>query len=156
MSTIEIIRVTSPIDVAAVADLFREYAWVLNREHGLDICFQDFAGEMATFPDRYEFLLLARVEGAPAAAVALKPLAPGECEMKRLYARAAFRGLRLGEQLVERLIGEARARRYTLMRLDTHASLGHAIRLYESFGFLPSEPHNVPESPSIMYFARPL
>jgi ribosomal protein S18 acetylase RimI-like enzyme len=146
----------TPSDIAAVADLFREYVFRIAREDGIDVGYQDFAGEMATFPARYDLLLLARVDGAPAAALALKRLSADECEMKRLYCRDAFRGLKLGEQLVARLIKDARARGYRLMRLDTHASMGHAIRLYESFGFLPSEPHNEPGNACTMFFARTL
>lgn len=146
----------APADVAAVADLFREYVFRIGREYGLDVGYQDFAGEMASFPDRYELLLLARVEGAPAAAVALKRLGEGECEMKRLYCRDAFRGLGLAKALVARLLDEAGARGYRLMRLDTHASMSAAIALYKSFGFAPSEPHNEPGNPCTMFFARDL
>lgn len=156
MTNIVLAPATSAADVAAVADLFREYVWRIGREHGLDVGYQDFEGEMATFPDRYELLLLARVTGAPAAAVALKRLTVADCEMKRLYCRDAFRGLKLGETLVARLIEAARGRGYRVMRLDTHASMGHAIRLYESFGFLPSDPHNEPGNPCTMFFARTL
>lgn len=153
---IDLVSATTPVDLAAAADLCREYAFTLVRDLGLDLCFQDFAGEMATFPARFDVVLLARVEVAAAACVNLRRLSQTECEMKRLYCREAFRGLRLGQLLVGRLIEEARGRGYRTMRLDTHAALGPAIRLYESFGFLPSEPHNTPESPSIMYFARTL
>ncbi len=146
----------TPADVAAVADLFREYVFRIGREEGIDVGYQDFAGEMATFPSRYEHLLLARVDGAPAAALALKRLDATECEMKRLYCRDAFRGLQLGQRLVARLIEDARGRGYRTMRLDTHASMGPAIRLYESFGFLPSDPHNTPGNPCTMFFARAL
>lgn len=151
---ISIAPATSAADINAAADLFHEYVFMLERVHHVDVTYQDFAGEMATFPDRYEVLFLARVNLAPAGVIALKRLGPQECEVKRLYVREAFRGLKLGERLVERLIAEARARNYTLMRLDTHASMGHAIRLYESFGFLPSEPHNEPGNPCTMFFAR--
>jgi ribosomal protein S18 acetylase RimI-like enzyme len=149
-------KVARADDIAAVADLIYEYVFMLARVHHVDVTYQDFAGEMASFPDRYEALFLARVNRAPAGAIALKRLSAAECEVKRLYVRDAFRGLKLGERLVERLIAEARARDYTLMRLDTHASMGHAIRLYESFGFLPSEAHNEPGNPCTMFFARAL
>jgi ribosomal protein S18 acetylase RimI-like enzyme len=153
---IDIAPATRAADVAAVADLFREYVFRIGRENGLDVGYQDFAGEMATFPDRYELLLLARVDEAPAAAVALKRLSATDCEMKRLYCRDAFRGLRLGEALVTQLLNAARARGYRLMRLDTHASMAPAIALYKRFGFTPSEPHNEPGNPCTMFFARVL
>ena len=143
-------------DTAAVADLFREYVFRIGRENGLDVGYQDFAGEMATFPDRYQLLLLARVDEAAAAAVALKRLNETDCEMKRLYCRDAFRGLGLAKQLVARLIEEAKARDFVKMRLDTHASMRPAIALYQQFGFTPSTPHNEPGNPCTMFFAKSL
>ncbi|MBL8560624.1 MAG: GNAT family N-acetyltransferase [Hyphomonadaceae bacterium] len=151
---ISIVPATNDADINAAADLFHEYVFMLERVHHVDVTYQDFAGEMETFPARYEALFLARVNLAPAGVIALKRLGPEEAEVKRLYVREAFRGLKLGERLVERLVAEARARNYKMMRLDTHASMGHAIRLYESFGFLPSEAHNEPGNPCTMFFAR--
>jgi putative acetyltransferase len=151
---IAITKVASAADVTAVADLFYEYVFMLARVHHVDVTYQDFAGEMASFPDRYEALFLARVNRAPAGAIALKRLSETECEVKRLYVRDAFRGLKLGEQLVERLIEEARARDYKIMRLDTHASMDHARALYARFGFAPSDAHNEPGNPDTMFFAR--
>ena len=37
---------------SAVADLFREYVFRIGREIGIDVGYQDFEGEMATFPAR--------------------------------------------------------------------------------------------------------
>jgi GNAT superfamily N-acetyltransferase len=156
MTTIAIAPAKTAEDIAAVADLFREFVYRIGREDGIDVGYQDFAGEMASFPARYEALLLARVDGAPAAALGLKRLSATECELKRLYCRDAFRGLGLGAALVARLIEDARARGYRIMRLDTHASMGHAIRLYESFGFLPSTPHNEPGNACTLFFAKDL
>ena len=153
---IAITPVADATDVAAVADLFREYVFRLGRELDLDVSYQDFTGEMETFPARYELLLLARVDGAPAAALALKRLSDSDCEMKRLYCRDAFRGLRLGQRLVSELIAQAHARGYRTMRLDTHASMAPAIRLYESFGFTPSPAHNTPGNACTMFFAKAL
>lgn len=147
-------KVESATDITAVADLFYEYVFMLGRVYHVDVTYQDFAGEMASFPDRYEALFLARVNRAPAGAIALKRLSETECEVKRLYVREAFRGLNLGEALVERLIAEARARRYRLMRLDTHATMDHARALYARFGFTPSEAHNEPGNPDTLFFAR--
>lgn len=143
-------------DVRAVADLFREYVFVLDRAHGINIAYQDFEGEMATFPDRFEALWLARVHGAPAGAVALKRLSQTDCEMKRLYVRDAFRGLGLARRLCLHLLEDAKARGYGVMRLDTHASFTPAITLYTALGFAESEPHNEPGVADTLYFARSL
>jgi putative acetyltransferase len=146
----------SPADVAAVQDLFREFVFRIEREDSITVAYQDFAGEMETFPQRYEFLLLARVNGAAAAAVALNNLGGGDCEMKRLYCRDAFRGLGLARALCQNLMEEARARGFSQMRLDTHASMAPAIALYESLGFTPSQPHNEPGNACTLFFAREL
>lgn len=149
-------RVTTATDIAAVADLFYEYVFMLGRVYHVDVTYQDFAGEMATFPDRYEALFLAHVNFAPAGAIALKRLSVDDCEVKRLYVRDAFRGLKLGDALVDRLLIEARALNYKTIRLDTHASMAHAIRLYESFGFAPSDAHNEPGNADTLFFAKAL
>jgi ribosomal protein S18 acetylase RimI-like enzyme len=156
MPVIAIKPALEPADIAAVQDLFREFVFRIGREDGIDVGYQDFAGEMTTFPDRFAALFLARVDGVPAAAVGLKALGPREGELKRLYCRDAFRGLGLGQALVEAVIADARRRGFTLMRLDTHASMGHAIRLYESFGFLPSAAHNEPGNACTLFFAKSL
>ena len=129
---IEIIAATADNDVAAVKALFEDYAAFLN----VDLCFQDFGREMATFPDFYRLLLLARVDGAAAAAVGLKDLGEGACEMKRLYARPAFQGLGLGRALCDELIERARQYGFRKMRLDTLKRLERAVALYRRYGFV--------------------
>src|SRR5579859_3166267 len=65
--------VTSPEEVEHARVLFREYANSL----GFDLCFQNFEQELAGLPGQYAAplgcLLLATVDGEPAACVALKP-----------------------------------------------------------------------------------
>jgi ribosomal protein S18 acetylase RimI-like enzyme len=149
-------RAENARDVAAVQDLFREFIFWVGRAHGVSVGYQDWAGEMTTFPDRYLVLLLAKVDDAPAAALALKHLSETDCELKRMYCRDAFRGLGLARRLCEMLMEEARARGYRTMRLDTHGELKAAIALYETLGFKPSAPHNEPGNENTLFFARPL
>ena len=146
----------SAADIAAAADLMREYVFRLGRDHGIDVAYQDFEGEMATFPDRYVVVLLARIAGAPAAACALKALDDTRCELKRLYCRDAFRGFGLGERLTVETMDRARALGFSRIVLDTHGSLKTAIALYERLGFTPNEPHNEPGNPCTLFFARDL
>jgi ribosomal protein S18 acetylase RimI-like enzyme len=153
---ISLARADTARDIAAVQDLFREYVFRIGRELNISVGYQDWEGEMAAFPDRYLFLLLAKVDDAPAAAVALKRLNETECEMKRLYCRDAFRCLGLARRLSERLIIEARALGFGAMRLDTHVSMTPAITLYESLGFTPSAPHNAPGNDGTLFFAKDL
>ncbi len=128
--------VTSADELEAVRRLFREYAESL----GFDLCFQGFEQELAGLPGRYAppsgCLLLATAGGEPAGCVALKRLADGVCEMKRLYVRGRQRGTGLGRLLAERVIGEAVRLGYQAIRLDTVPSvMGSAVGLYRALGF---------------------
>jgi putative acetyltransferase len=131
----KIIPVTAAADVAQAKALFIEYA----TEQKLDLCFQNFDEELATLPGAYApppgRLLLARHEDQTAGCVALRPLAEGVCEMKRLYVRPAFRGQGCGRTLARAIVTEARQIGYALLRLDTLDSMRPALALYESLGF---------------------
>lgn len=123
-------------DLDTVRQLFREYGNELNE----NLCFQGFDAELAHPLKKYGppggIIFLALWEGEPAGCIALTPLkAPGECEMKRLYVRPAWRRYGIGRVLVDALLGEARRLRYTVMKLDTLQRLQAAIRLYEQYGF---------------------
>lgn len=130
-------------DYEAIKDLFVEYAESL----GFSLAYQDFAAELASFPGKYApptgALLLARAQGAPAGAVALRQLQPDICEMKRLYVRPSCRALRtaegqsIGRALALGIVVQARALHYRRLRLDTIAGkMAAAVKLYRSMGFV--------------------
>jgi len=132
-----VLRDATAADMDAVRELFREYqAWL-----GLDLCFQSFEDELATLPGKYApprgRLLLAEVDGQLAGAIGLRPMAEeGVCEMKRLYVRDRAKGRGVGRALVDRLVADARAIGYRVMRLDTlQSAMPQANRLYDQFGF---------------------
>lgn len=62
--------------------------------------------------------------------------------MKRLYVRPQFRGNKLGERLVEKIIMDAKEIGYTHMLLDTLPFLEQAIHMYNKFGFYDIECYN--------------
>jgi len=128
--------------VAAVRELLREYlTWTLTLDENA-LRAPTFAGvyaELASLPGIFSppdgRLLLARSDDVAAGCVALRPHHTTTGELKRLYVRPAFRGARIGQQLVERLVGEAREIGYRRLVLDSHVSMRSAHAIYESVGF---------------------
>ena len=133
---LEILLVRSVEDVEGVRVLFREYAQSL----GIDLGYQGFDDELRTLPGAYASpqgrLFIAIDSGRAAGCVALRPLAAGTAEMKRLYVRPEFQGRGLGRSLAEAVIREAKVIGYPTLLLDTLPTMRGAIRLYESLGFV--------------------
>ena len=136
-----LIRAETDEQVEQARSLFREY----EAATGVDLCFQNFAQELAALPGDYAppagRLILAWDGEEVAGCVALRRVEDGVCEMKRLYVRPAFRGTGLGRTLAEHVINEARSVGYARMRLDTLPSMRSAIALYRSLGFKEIEPY---------------
>lgn len=147
----------SKAEIDAIHRLFLEYAESLS----FDLCFQNFDEELATLPGRYAppsgELLLARVGSRIAGGVGLRGLNDGNaCEMKRLYIRPDFRGLKLGYGLATAIIQSAQEAEYNLMRLDTLSSMTEAINLYRAMGFTEIAPYYDNPLAGAVYFEKKL
>lgn len=99
----------------------------------------------------YGRLYLAYCDGEAAGCIGLRKIDAENCEMKRLYVRPQFRGNRLGEQLVRKILEDAREIGYSHMLLDTHPFLESAISLYRKFGFSTTERYNDSPMDSSLY-----
>jgi putative acetyltransferase len=92
----------------------------------------------ATYTNRNGEVLLALLDGQPAACIAYRALpdTPTECEIKRLYVRPAFQGRGLARALVAEALTRAGTRHFTRAILDTDTStMPAAHALYLSLGF---------------------
>jgi putative acetyltransferase len=144
-------------DLAYIKTLFVEYAEGL----GFSLCFQGFDEELASLPGAYARpegnLWLARVDGAIAGCVALRPHQDGAAEMKRLYVRPGFRGHRLGGRLTNTAVAFARAAGYSAIRLDTVAEhMWEAQALYRQLGFRECPPYYRDAPVDLIFFEKTL
>ena len=135
------VREATAEDVETARQLFRDYAkWL-----GVDLGFQSFNEELASLPGPYVrphgFILLAETENRIVGCVALKALADGVAEAKRLYVLEEYRGHGIGRRLMAALIAAARKIGYRAIRLDTLPQMTAARALYEMLGFRPIAPY---------------
>lgn len=148
--------VTQPDELAAVKAIFLEYIASL----GFDISsFQNTDKEFSNLLDLYgppkACIIVAPTSGRNpelAGCIALKPIADGVCEMKRMYVRPAYRGQGIARQLVTELLTFAKLAGYHTMKLDTLSTMTDAIGLYRSFGFTECEPYVFNPMDNALYF----
>lgn len=80
---------------------FREYLEIQNYDEELNHLDTKYG-----LPDGR--LYLAYCDGRTAGCIGLKKLDSLNCEMKRLYVRPEFRGMRIGGMLIQRIIDDAK------------------------------------------------
>jgi ribosomal protein S18 acetylase RimI-like enzyme len=151
-----IVQAISPAELEAARALFREY----RRAIGVDLCFQGFERELLDLPGAYappQGRLLVALEGsAPAGCGALRPIAPGIAELKRMWVSPAFRGRGLGRAIAEALLAAARAQGYRAARLDTLDTMREARALYAALGFREIPAYYPNPLPGALYMELPL
>ncbi len=103
-----IIQAETPEQTEKARRLFREYeAWL-----GVDLCFQSVRSRTRRFARKIRAadrkIVFSEVDEKIAGCIALRKLEDETCEMKRLFVREPFRGLRLGKKLIEKIIAGRR------------------------------------------------
>ncbi|KAM9993608.1 hypothetical protein ACTFIZ_011557 [Dictyostelium cf. discoideum] len=162
---VKIVEAYEKVDQVKI--LFKEYVEWLN----IDLSFQNFSEEFNSLPGKYSIendgrLYIAYSDELLAGCVGLRKInieindknnqqidddddnneqqqkkQQKICEMKRLFVKSEFRGLKIGKLLVERLINDAKEQNYDYMVLDTLKTLTRAISIYKSFGFIEFDPY---------------
>ena len=143
-------------EMESVKDLFMEYQSHL----GISLSFQGFTEELDNLPGKYQSptgtILLAKEGENIVGVVALKRLADGICEMKRLFVLPEYQGYGIGKMLTINLIEKAKELDYKIMKLDTLKRLESAVSLYHNLDFETTTPYNINPEDDILYFEKQL
>ena len=143
-------------DFATGKQLFREYSDSL----GVDLSFQDFGKELSNIaiqynaPDGCLFLVFDGNQAIGCAGV--RKLDNETAELKRMYVKDGYRGLKIGVHLLERSIAKSKELGYRKIRLDTLASMTKAQELYRSFGFYEISPYRFNPLEGTVYMEKEL
>lgn len=127
---------------------------------GIDLSFQGINEELEDldlkFARPYANFYIANFEGLDVGCVGYWKLNGRECEMKRLYVRQQARGKKSGEQLIRRVIQDARVAGYKRLLLDTIPMMSEAQKLYEKSGFIEAEEYRFNPIEGARYLQLPL
>jgi GNAT superfamily N-acetyltransferase len=130
------IRRARPEDDAAVARELAAYLAFIGdafEPGGLD-------HDIAHWQEEYcgptgSLLLVQSPAGEVVGTAAVRLLAPGVGELKRMWLRPACQGLGLGRRLMDATLDEARRLGCRALRLDSESKLEAAVHLYRAYGF---------------------
>jgi GNAT superfamily N-acetyltransferase len=152
MPSVDLVRLQTTEEVEKAEPLFREYVeWARERlatdygivwgdaeveraHEGFRIGWPKLLGERGR-------IYLARHNGQAAGVGALKPISDEVAEVKRVFVRPEGRGLGIARTIMTRLIDDATALSFRMVRLDTMPFMTDAHRLYRSLGFVDAAPY---------------
>jgi putative acetyltransferase len=167
-------------ELAIAAELFAEYAGVMNPLCSASFAQQGFDDERASLPGKYAapggVILIGYWDEVPVACGAVRPaviddaspgaalLAGRRCgEIKRMYLRpqlearvVSLRGRGLGRLLLAGLMEFGQRAGYDTIVLDTAPQLLAATKLYEQAGFVMMPRYNADPDPQTIWMRREL
>jgi len=137
------IRHARPEDDAAVARELAQYLSFIGdafEPEGLD-------HDIAHWQEEYgggqgALLLVEDPAGEVVGTAAVRFLAPGVGELKRMWLRPTCQGRGLGRRLMDASLEEARRLGCRSLRLDTESKLEAAVHLYRAYGFVEIPRYN--------------
>jgi GNAT superfamily N-acetyltransferase len=143
---------------AVVLGLYADF--IREADGPLDPALVDIEAEIAAGPPANldppdGALLLARVEGDPAAIGGVRHLDAPIAEVKSMYVAPAYRGAGLAARLLDELHAVAAERGCRAIRLDTSAYLTAAVALYRAAGYAEVSDYNG-NVKADLWFERPL
>jgi GNAT superfamily N-acetyltransferase len=141
MATIS--QAQSQDDIDGVRELLSEYlVWATDQAMELyneivdvDEMLDHSMSEINLFSPPSGRLLLAREEGVAVGVAFLKSIREDTCEIKRMYVRPVYRGKKIGRNLLNQLIQDAKEIGYSKILLDSARFMREAHSLYRSAGF---------------------
>lgn len=143
-------------NIEEVKQLIKEYLIFLNR----DLSFQNIEEELSDLQEKYTGnngeILIALVDHQIAGCVAYYKHNELRCEMKRLFVRDEYRGLKIGNKLVEEIVKHACMRGYQEMVLDTIETLKAARHIYKKNGFVECDAYYDNPMEDVIYMKKDL
>ncbi len=137
-------------------NLFSEYASSLN----ISLAFQNFSEELKIIQNMYGSpngcLIIVYDDNKAIACAAYRKIGEDIAELKRMYIKPSFRGLKIGQTLLEMLCKLAFDNGYTKMRLDTLDTMLPAIGLYKKNGFYEISAYYHNPNEGVVYMEKQL
>ena len=146
---VEITQAVTKEEVDRADRLNREYlSWCvgearsrLGEELDINELYSHSKADQEAFMANTGRLLLAKENGVVGGIACLKKIRKDTCEIKRMYVQPQFRGKKIGEKLLCRLIEEAKEIGYSKILLDSDPYMSNAHSIYRSLGFVETEPY---------------
>ncbi len=119
------------------------------REYGLEPDLpgtdRDIADIEANYTNRGGvFELLETMDGELVGTVGLYPLNGETVELRKMYFSPKLRGRGIGRETLQRMIETAKTLGFKRIYLETATVLVEAVKLYEKFGFAPTDEKHTP------------
>jgi ribosomal protein S18 acetylase RimI-like enzyme len=154
--TITFRKASTPTDFEKGKQLFLQYIQSLD----FALTFQDVDRELAEISVEYNAptgaLLLAFENDKAIACAGVRKIDNATAELKRMFVDPNYRGLQLGQQILQQALNEAKQLGYKFIRLDTVPHMQAAIKLYKDAGFYEIEPYRFNPIPGAIYMEKQL